>query len=110
MRDYTETIDALLGDVNDALALVRERETRINELVARNKELESAVPKWISVEEWLPDYGEIILCYNRKTDQYELGSRHGDRTMYLFGYGMVDMGDRDFPTHWMPLPAPPKEE
>ena len=107
---YTETIDALLGDVNDALALVRERETRINELAARSKELESAVPHWISVEERLPNYGEIILCYNRKTDQYELGSRHGDRTMYLFGYGMVDMGDRDFPTHWMPLPEPPKED
>ena len=106
--DAADAIDELLAKNKEILYRVEIAENMIA-FYQEGKPLPN-VPRWISVEERLPNYGEIILCYNRKTDQYELGSRHGDRTMYLFGYGMVGMGDRDFPTHWMLLPAPPKED
>ena len=64
--------------------------------------------RWISVKERLPDVGEEVLCacragivevlkyFNGINGPWYKDSRH----VYMSG----------FVTHWMPLPAPPKEE
>ena len=65
--------------------------------------------EWISVDERLPDAGERVLCYCRANIYEVMKMRtdgawvHNDKV-----YDSTYMGG--FVTHWMPLPAPPKEE
>ena len=65
-------------------------------------------PKWIPVTERLPKYGERVLVF-------------GGFTMYVAYYDKNRYGGESWhklnskshycnPTHWMPLPEPPKEE
>ncbi len=71
----------------------------------------TAQPKWISVEERLPDKsGEVLICvYGHVTIAWYSVNR------FETGGGMVFFVDDHFAddnevTHWMPLPQPPKEE
>lgn len=106
----------------DTLALIqqleRERDAAVAEIESLNAEIdainedylsgihtvrEDAQPKWISVEERLPGESVTVLVYRdgccgvaRLLDVEPI-------TMWTYtGFG----GD---PTHWMPLPEPPKE-
>lgn len=65
------------------------------------------VPRWIPVTERLPKYGERVLVF-------------GGVTMYVAYYDKNRYGGESWhklnskshycnPTHWMPLPTPPKE-
>lgn len=63
-------------------------------------------PRWIPVEERLPEEYVDVLCYCSRNGQYGCGewSKEDNGTIYWTGlYGMI-------PTHWMPLPEPPKED
>lgn len=66
------------------------------------QQLEAQVPRWISVEERLPEDNKTVFVV----------CKDGFTTMMLFRdgdwcwYGNTD----DSITHWMPLPQPPKEE
>ena len=57
--------------------------------------------EWIPVSERLPKYGQPVLTYNLKDDEYELNH-------------IIDEEDGEWFTHgvsaWMPLPEPYKEE
>ena len=63
-----------------------------------------AIPRWISVEERLPEHMDDVLtwvrglveigCYDENDECWELYTCVGDGSV----------------THWMPLPEPPKEE
>lgn len=73
----------------DALALIQQ--------------LEAQVPRWISVEERLPEDMDDVLtwvgglvevgCYDESNECWELYTYVGDGSV----------------THWMPLPEPPEE-
>ena len=75
---------------------------------------EATTPMWVSVEERLPEPYEVVLISILTKNGFEELSRletlasmeHGKWTV-IPGCGLAD-GERI--THWMPLPAPPKEE
>lgn len=67
------------------------------------EELLAAVPKWVSVEERLPEQGERVLVSNGGFICESYLSQSGK-----WQRGGVDMFFMT-PTHWMPLPKPPKE-
>ena len=69
--------------------------------------LETAQPKWISVEDRLPEEGDEVLVYfdgviaKSEIIMFDMITKY---PMWSYtGAG----GD---PTHWMPLPEPPKED
>lgn len=69
--------------------------------------------KWIPVTERLPEKGKYVLVRYKNNDMTVACWFDGDEDI-LFWRAMTDEGwcadcDTD-PTHWMPLPAPPKEE
>lgn len=53
--------------------------------------------QWISVKDRLPEVGKEILWYHQPGGEFAVG--------YL-----LDEATQPFFTHWMELPAPPKEE
>lgn len=57
---------------------------------------------WISVKERLPEKTELVLIYQPKAGNG--ASSHDEH-----GWGMWENGLTCEPTHWMPLPEPPKD-
>ena len=93
-----ETLDEAADAIEELIAAL----TASNTVIANSK------PHWISVEERLPKYGERVLVF-------------GGFTMYVAYYDKNRYGGESWhklnskshycnPTHWMPLPEPPKEE
>lgn len=90
----------------DALAYIQQLENQIGELTEKVAQLEAVQPKWISVEDRLPEHtvtpcliyadGDMeMACWTH--DKYELA-------WWFFVDGEYETGV----THWMPLPEPPK--
>ena len=90
----------------DALAYIHQLENHIGELTEKVAQLEAAQPKWISVEERLPDEpGEVLACvYGRICIAW-----YSNRC-FETPSGMVFYACENAVTHWMPLPEPPKED
>lgn len=61
----SDCVDALL---KDALAYIQQLENHIGELTEKVSQFEAAHPKWISVEERLPDVGEKVMVFGAKID------------------------------------------
>lgn len=81
------------------------------------QQLESQVPRWISVEdEQKPKHHEDVLCryvFSGNADcfyavltYYAYGDNGYVTGQHFTGEGLHDMRV----THWMPLPEPPKED
>lgn len=78
------------------------------------EELQAQLPKWISVEEKLPDFEGAVLCMRKSHIRVGLSYQE----ILYFDYDEQWFKDmfRDFfveegcITHWMPLPEQPKEE
>lgn len=68
------------------------------------EELQAAAPKWISVEERLPKFGERVLVSNGGFVCESFLSQSG-----RWQRGGVDMFFMT-PTHWCEMPESPKEE
>lgn len=73
------------------------------------------IQRWIPVTERLPEKGADVLMYFHKSKTFASGFWHGEEdadAVYWCAYS--DDGwytDCDTPpTHWMPLPQPPKED
>ena len=77
--------------------------------------------EWISVEDRLPDFGVAVTTIGKKEDGDWTTPitaqlyRDGDSSKTRFISGFSFGGDRlirtmveTIPTHWMPLPEPPK--
>ena len=68
------------------------------------QQLEARVPKWISVEERLPEVGTMVLVHDGSRAYVVEYTPNG---LFEDDYGYCHYID-DY-THWMPLPEPPKE-
>lgn len=69
----------------------------------------AAQPKWISVEERLPELGLHVLTYGIYTKDL-IVAWLDDCDEFLGVYDWVNEHQSlDQVTHWMPLPEPPKE-
>lgn len=69
------------------------------------------MPKWIPVTERLPKYGTPVLAYGSRggifVAKYERARAEWDRDYWWKLNSSIHVCN---PTHWMPLPKPPKEE
>ena len=69
------------------------------------------MPKWISVAERLPKYGTPVLAYGSRggifVAKYERARAEWDIDYWWKLNSSIHVCN---PTHWMPLPEPPKEE
>ena len=85
-----------------------------DELTGKVEQLEAAQPKWISVEERLPEVSDVALVIaNGKPkphitlhNAYLIASYWGDEGWIADGF---DGWDALQVTYWMPLPEAPKE-
>lgn len=65
--------------------------------------------EWISVKDRLPKAGERVIA----TDGVMVGEVYMDSLRRVYRNGGMCTWESTFghhPTHWMPLPKPPKEE
>lgn len=72
------------------------------------QQLEKRVPRWISVEEKLPECGEnVLVCVKNGVDydwvMVDCRDTHGE---WLENADSLE----HTVTHWMPLPEPPEED
>ena len=120
---YDEDGCATSQQIIDALEYIQQLEYRIGELTGKVAQLEAAQPKWISVEERLPEPNTTVLLiahgwepelvYIGKLEKVEserswltgLVSKASEWTVYGFSYLKEPIV-----THWMPIPQMPKED
>ena len=105
----SDCVDALL---KDALAYIQQLENYIGELTEKVSQLEAAQPKWISVEDRLPDdRGNFITkihCDNG--DWIEVNTFDYMEKEWWHDAVNCTVKATEFVTHWMPLPEAPKED
>ena len=66
------------------------------------------VQEWISVDERLPEHGDVVLCFMKFGGQ-RLLLWDGVSSRWL-GYGLGDDWKKTDVANWMPMPQPPKGE
>ena len=78
-----------------------EQDMIIQDLRRENAKLRASAPKWISVEDMLPEQGEEAICIAADGDMM-IGKY--TEWGWMFPCYFEDL------THWMPIPLPPKGE
>ncbi|MBO7172347.1 MAG: DUF551 domain-containing protein [Bacteroidaceae bacterium] len=80
------------------------------------QQLEAKAPKWISVEERLPEAKLAVLAFGQRYSSYNKKGEPFPMTHVAYtrgeGEGWFTYSNDDYVevTHWMPLPEPPVEE
>ena len=77
-----------------------EQDMIIQDLRRENEKLRASAPKWISVEDRLPEQGEEAICIAADGDMM-IGKY--TEWGWMFPCYFEDL------THWMPIPQLPKE-
>lgn len=74
-----------------------------------------AMPKWISVEDALPngsngfDFCETVIVYTQDEQVTTGWNNCGEWYLLNWDNEFISKHPADYVTHWMPLPEPPKE-
>lgn len=96
---YRLEVDSCIGMIaRDALSYIRQLENQVADLGRK-------VPKWIDVDERLPEKGDpvVALCrYDFAPDKYYIQYERYDPRSNMWQDGSV--------WRWITLPEPPKEE
>ena len=78
----------------------------MRDALAYIQQLEAQVPRWIPVEERLPEHNVfVIVGYKRYGYAFEGCYSEEESEWYDREYSSIAN-----PSHWMPMPEPPKEE
>ena len=106
---YDEDGCATSQQIIDALEYIQQLEYRIGELTGKVAQLEEEQPKWISVEDRLPDAGEKVIVCGVKNGMH-VGAFRGklrpgnNRRWWWKKDTILEV------THWIPIPQMPKED
>ena len=97
--------DFLFGNIDDAMDMKSDEEYIADHFISNGV----TVQEWISVKDRLPECRVPVLTYGRKgavgIGFVQPTSATDDGKVYFY----ARYGD-SLPTHWMPLPQPPKGE
>lgn len=110
--DYTGCVDAMMLAAADAieelLPYMRQVEKGMGLLDKADALLNAVKPRWIPVEERLPEEGvSVQVCFRSQGGTAQaVSERFINDNNKSYWSGLCGMK----PTHWMPLPEPPKEE
>ena len=104
--------EALCKQAADAIEELQSGEKKflrnISALEMENENLKRE-RRWIPVAERLPGAGEIVLVYGKKGGIYT--AEHNRNAMWPGSFWKLNSKSHHCePTHWMPLPEPPKGE
>ena len=103
-----------IGDIEPRLTPLafRDLEFLHADALAYIQQLEAQVPRWISVEERLPERGTWVLCCGAKGGLFlsdwliSYNINTNDNTVYC---SVPNARSGRYAKYWMPLPEPPKE-
>lgn len=101
---YEDDLLCTMHICGDARAYIHQLENHIGELTEKVALLEAAQPKWISVEERLPDAGEKVMIRGVKNGM-QIGAFSGiirpgkNRRWWWKKNTILEV------THWMPIPS-----
>lgn len=77
----------------------------------------AAAPQWVSVKERLPEINTLVVILhedemklNHRNPPVYFGKYNGNYWLETLDHSDVMLSGLCNVTHWMPLPAPPKEE
>lgn len=114
--DMMDPLGGLEKDLLAAADRIANQSTHVAALQKEIEKLRGQLPRWIQVEERLPENGvPVLINYIGSND----GKYHPDGTAVWTDHGCFwwegSLEDCDTEvavpiTHWMPLPEPPKEE
>lgn len=69
---------------------------------------EASEPKWISVDESMPEYYDSVLAMNADGFFGVVWRANDDKTYDVYTISTTNCMLTEI-THWMPLPSPPKQ-
>ena len=95
-----------------AHAALEESEARMWEIKDQVAGVSKVMPQWISVKGELPPKGEWVLFWypwGHEVNKLKWVGPKGQLDFHRDYYGESESEDGG-PSHWMPLPEPPKEE
>lgn len=101
MMDVREKLVELVNDVLMYLPWGEIQKDTAERIVDRMLDHDVTVQEWISVKDRLPEPKENAICINRHRDMM-IGT--------YTEWGWMFPCYFEEPTHWMPLPQPPKGE
>ena len=117
LRDQADLDRYYNGDgtrYEEAADAIEELQRLNAEITKRELKLRMQKPRWISIEEWLPEKAkEVYWCFTDAGAMCECrwtNDRFGMGASENWGWNIMDVPQYQQVTHWMPLPKPPKEE
>ena len=102
-----QQLESTISQVSKALC--GKENATLKELLQAADQLKARAPRWISVEERLPEDQRDILTVNGHGLIRIMGlyHKHGDKWSWVHDERIKHYNDI---THWMPMPEPPEED